>query len=122
MHEVADLRADTFVGDLSDAGMSKQDSLNSGFRGETRTDAAHRVLQLTSERLVKDLTEVVGQGAIEHGFVLLGGTPEMDTTAREALSESFDGRVLIDRSLHVKMREAEVRNAVGDVVSELTKS
>jgi hypothetical protein len=121
MHEVADLRADTFVGDLSDAGMSKRNSLNSGFRGEMRTDAAHRVLQLNSERLVKDLTEVVGQGAGEHGFVLLGGTPEMEAAASEALPKSFDGHVLIDRSLHVEMREAEVRNAVGDVASELAK-
>ena len=121
LDEVADLRADTFVGDLSDSGMSKRSSLSSGLRGETRTDAAHRVLQLASERLVKDLAAVVERGAGEHGFVLLGGTPEMERAAQEALPKSFGGRVLIDRSLHLDMREAEVRKAVGDAASELTK-
>ena len=121
VEEVADLRADTFVGDLSDSGMSKRSSLSSGLRGETRTDAAHRVLQLASERLVKDLAGVVGQVAGEHGFVLLGGTPEMETVAQEALPKSFHGRAVIERSLHLEMPEAEVREAVGDAASELTK-
>lgn len=121
VHEVADLRADTFVGDLSDSGMSKRSSVNSGLRGETRTDAANRVLEVASGRLVKDLAGVVEQGAGENGFVLLGGAPEMEIAAQEALPKSFGGRVLIDRSLHLEMREAEVRKAVGDAASELTK-
>ena len=121
VEEVADLRADTFVGDLSDSGMSKRSSLSSGLRGETRTDAAHRVLQLASERLVKDLAGVVAQVAGERGFVLLGGTPEMETVAQEALPKSFGGRVVIERSLHLEMPDAEVREAVGNAASELTK-
>ena len=121
VEEVDDLRADTFVGDLSDSGSQQSRSGEHRLGGESRTDTAQRLLHVASERLVKQLSKVVAQRAGDHGFVVLGGTLEMETWARDALPKGFGGRVLIEPSLHVEMREVEVRKAVGDAASELTK-
>jgi hypothetical protein len=119
--EVDDLRADTFVGDLTDSGVSKRATTISGTVGETSTDQGQRFLEVASERMVKELIQVVSKRAGDHGFVVLGGTHEMETWIQDALPKSLDARVIIDASLHVEMREAELRRAVGNAASELTK-
>ena len=121
VQEVDDLRADTFMGDLSDVGTSKRGSTSSGQRGETSTDAVHRALEVQSARLVKEVAKVVAHRAGDHGFVVLGGTNEMENWVQGELPKSFEDRTIIDPALHIEMREAEVRRAVGDAASELTK-
>ena len=73
VEEVADLRADTFVGDLSDSGMSKRSSLSSGLRGETRTDAAQRVLRLAIGKIGKGSRRGGGAGRWRTRLCALGG-------------------------------------------------
>lgn len=121
MNELDDLRADTFMGDLTDAGASKRATHVTGQRGVTSTDAANRFLDVASQRMVSELVKVVAHRAGDHGFVVLGGTTEMETWVRAELPKQFEHRVIIDRALHVEMREAEVRRAVGAAASELTK-
>src|SRR5262249_48245075 len=74
-----------------------------------------------SERMVKELVEVVEHLAGDHGFVVVGGTIEMQTWVRDALPKEFDERVAVDSALYVDMREAELRRAVGGTASDLTK-
>ena len=119
--EVDDLRADTFVGDLTDVGQSKRATTTTGRGGETSTDAGQRALEVASERMVKELVHVIAQRAGDHGFVVLGGTPEMETWVQDALPKSLDERSIVDTSLYLEMREAELRRAVGGSASELTK-
>ena len=121
VQEVDDLRADTFMGDLTDVGMSKRSTVVTDQRGETSTDAGQRALEVAAQRMVKELSKVIAQRAGDHGFVVLGGTRGMETWVRDALPKSFEDRVMIDAALHVDMRETEVRRSVGDSASELTR-
>lgn len=121
VRETDDLRADTFVGDLTDSGASNRGAVVTGQRGETSTDAGRRYLQVAAERLVKELARVVAQRAGDHGFVVVGGTAEMETWLRDALPRGLDGRVSIEPSLQVEMTESEVREAVGASASEFTR-
>jgi hypothetical protein len=121
VHEVEDLRADTFVGDLTDVGVSKRSAVRTGLRGETSTDAGQRVLEVAAQRMVKELVKEVVRHAGDHGFVVVGGTPEMSAWVRDDLPKHLGGRVLIDPSLHIGMRDVEVRQAVGAAASEMTK-
>ena len=121
VQEIDDLRADTFVGDMSDVGASKRSAVRSGLRGETSTDAAQRTLEVASERMVKDVVKEVVHRAGDHGFVVVGGAPEMSAWVRDALPKHLEGRVLVDPSLQVEMRQVEVRQGAGAAASELTK-
>ena len=120
VREIDDLRADTFVGDLTDVGQSKRGAVTTGTRGETSTDAGQRYHQVATQRMVKEVARVVAQRAGDHGFVVVGGT-EQDKGLRDALPKSFDGRVMVGPSLELQMTAAQVRSTVGDWASELTK-
>jgi peptide subunit release factor 1 (eRF1) len=121
VEETSDLRADTFLGDLSDVGVGKRSVSHTGVRGETSTDQAQRILEASSERLLKDLVGVLSAKAGGHGFLVIGGPPEMVRHASEALPRSLGARVLEQPSLHLDMRESEIRIAAEEAASELTK-
>ena len=71
--------------------------------------------------MVKDLAEAVEHHAGDHGFVVIGGTVEMQNRVRDALPKTLEDRIAVDPSLYVEMRDAELRRAVGNTASELTK-
>jgi hypothetical protein len=121
VRETDDLRSDTFAGDLTDVGSSNRSYVSTGFRGETSTDAGQRYHEVATQRHLKSIAEVVAKRAGDHGFVVAGGAAEVDKWLRDALPKSFDGRVMVEPSLELKMTEAEVRAAVGDSASALTQ-
>jgi len=121
VRETDDLRADTFQGDLTDIGASKRGTTVTGQRGVTSTDAGQRYHAVATERMLKELAGMVVQRAGDHGFVVVGGTPEMEKWLKDALPKSLDGRVLVEPSLELEMTAAEVREAVGDSASALTQ-
>jgi hypothetical protein len=120
VRETEDLRADTFQGDLTDLGGTKRATTVTGHRGTTATDAGQRYHDVASERMVKEVAGVAAQRAGDHGFVVLGGTPEMEKWLRSALPKSLEGRVLVEPALELEMTAAEVREAVGASATELT--
>lgn len=120
--EIGDRVADTFMGDLTDTGTSKRSATSTGQRGETSTDAAQRYLEVAADRMIKDLAREVAEQAGDHGFVVIGGTTEMEQRLRATLPKSLDGRVMVEPSLGVEMRESALRKAVGDAATELTRS
>lgn len=121
LEEREDLRADTFLGDLSDVNISKRASKSSGVRGKTGTDAAQRLLEVGSRRmrahLVERLTEIAG----DEGFVVVGGTPEAVSSVAGGLPGSLEARILERPSLHLEMSEAEVREAAEAAASTLSR-
>ncbi|MFP3948725.1 MAG: hypothetical protein ACOC8K_06060 [Gemmatimonadota bacterium] len=119
--EPESLRADTFIGDLTDVNSSKRASTHTGTRGETGTDAAQRALEVTSERMRKKLMEVVSELVGDKGLVVIGGTPEMVSAASSSVPKAMQGRVAERPSLHVEMSTAEVKEAVEGAASELTR-
>jgi hypothetical protein len=121
MVEPVDLRADTFLGDLSDVNMQKRGTRTTGIRGESGTDVAKRLHDVEAERMLKQLTDVVTDQAGNHGFVVLGGTPEIVAAAAKGLPKAMNGRVLERLSLHLEMSAAEVKEATQQAASELTR-
>ncbi|MGD2069594.1 MAG: hypothetical protein PVI57_13040 [Gemmatimonadota bacterium] len=121
VREVTDLRADTFLGDLSDVGVRKRSVNNTGVRGETSTDQAQRILEVSSERMLKELVKVVVERVGDHGFLVIGGTPETVKHASDAVPRSMGERVLERPSLYLGMSDAEVKSAAEEAASELTQ-
>lgn len=119
--EPADLRADTFMGDLSDIGQPKRATNRSGVRGKTSTDAAQTFLAVGEERMLKELMDVVAEKVGDHGFLVLGGTSAAVSAAMRKLPNGIRDRTLERPSLHVEMKEDEVRGAAEEAASELTQ-
>ncbi|MDX1566319.1 MAG: hypothetical protein R3223_00865 [Longimicrobiales bacterium] len=119
--EPESLRADTFIGDLTDVNISKRAATHTGTRGETGTDAAQRALEVTSERMRKKLMEVVTELVGDKGLLIIGGTPEMVSAAASSVPRAMEGRVAERPSLHLEMTTAEVKEAVETAASELTQ-
>lgn len=121
VHEVEDLRADTDVGDLSDVGMRKRAGRETGVRGETSTDQAQRILEVSSERMLKRLVGALVDRVGDDGFLVLGGTPEMVRHASEAVPETLSGRVEEVPSLHLDLNASQVKEAAEKAASEITR-
>ncbi len=122
VEEVRDLRADTFLGDLSDVGTQKRPTHRSGIRGKTSTDAAQTFLGVGSERMLKELMEtVVPEEAGDHGLVVVGGTPEMVSAAAQKAPKAVAGRLVERPSLHVEMQKTEIKEAAEEAASQATR-
>ena len=119
--EVADLRADTFMGDLFDPASSRRASQHSGSRGETATDAAQKYLAVGTERMLKEVKDLVSDRAGPEGFILLGGDQEALATLRPLMPSSMDSRIFENSSLWLEMSLAEVKAATAEAASALSK-
>ena len=119
--EVADLRSDTYVGDLYDPAASRRASMHSGSRGETATDAAQRYLEAGTERMLKEVKELVTDLAGSDGFVLLGGEQEALASLKRLLPGSMERRLLENESLWLEMSPAEVKAATAEGASALSR-
>jgi peptide subunit release factor 1 (eRF1) len=119
MRELDGLRADTFVGDLTDVGMRKSPTRSSGTRGETSTDQAQRILGVAADRMVKHVAEVVAERSGDEGLVIVGGPTTALGRIVSALPDRLRARVAERTSLHMDMTLAEVlreaRAAAGDL-------
>jgi len=118
--EVADLRADTYIGDISESAASPRAGKTSGSRGETGTDTAQRLLEVGTERMLKETKELVTDHANWDGFVLLGGEHETVAALRPMLSGLKESRILENSSLFVDMTLAEVKEATREGASALS--
>jgi len=121
VREVADLRSDTFLGDLSESASSGRASKHSGTRGVTATDAAQKYLGAGTERMLREVKELVCDLAGSDGFILLGGNHEALATLRPMMSGSMDARVQENSSLWLEMSLAEVKAATAEAASALSK-
>jgi len=119
--EVADLRADTFLGDISESATSRRASKHSGSRGETGTDAAQKLLDVGTERMLKEVRELVTDQAGVDGFVLLGGTQEALAAFRPLMTGVKDSRIFENHSLWLEMTAAEVKSATAEAASALSR-
>lgn len=116
----ADLHIDTFVGDLTDANTAKRPATHTGIRGATGTDTAQRILEVGTERMIKDLLETVADAAGERGFVVLGGTPEIVGTLSHKLPRKLRDRSIERPTLHMDMTDAEVQTVTEEAATALT--
>ncbi len=121
VNELVDLRSDTFLGDLTDEASRKMASTHSGTRGKTASDAARRYLEVATERMLKEVRDLVCELACEDGFVLLGGTPEALAALRAMMPKAMDRRILENGSLWVEMSLPEVKTATAEGASALSR-
>ena len=121
VNEILDLRSDTFMGDLSDVASHQHSSTHSGGRGQTATDAAQRYLEVGTERLLKEVKELVCDLAGDDGFVLLGGDQEALSGLRPLMPQGMERRILENSSLRLEMTLPEVKAASAEAASVLAK-
>lgn len=122
VEEHTDLRADTFLGDLTDVTMPKRAATSSGMRGKTGTDAAQKFLEVGSERMRARLVEVLAEKLGDQGFLVIGGTPEAVSALAQQVPRGLADRVAERPSLYLDMSAAEVRDAAEEAASELSRS
>lgn len=119
--EVVDLRADTFMGDLSESASSRRASKTSGSRGQTATDAAQKILEVGTERMMKEVKELVVDLAAGDGFILLGGDQEALSILRPMMGTGMDSRIYENPSLWLEMSPVEVKAATREGASALSR-
>jgi hypothetical protein len=120
IEEVLDLVADRDFGDLSDSATSKRAGTHSGSRGETGTDVARRLKDLSAARMQTELLDELEKLTGREGFLVLGGTTEV-VTALIREGDRFGSRWIERPSMHLAMSEAEVRDEIEEAASELTR-
>jgi len=118
--EHEDLSADVDFGDLGETASSKRGTGQSGSRGETGADAGQRALEVSASRMQSRLVEIVSSLAGRDGFLVVGGTTE-SVSAVMKQATSFEGRMLEQPSMHLDMTQAEVKDAMEDAASNLTR-
>jgi hypothetical protein len=121
IREVTDLRADTFLGDLSDTSAPQRVSGHSGTRGEPASEAARRSLEEGTTRMLKRVRDVCCQMVEPDGFLMLGGSQEAVAMLGPLIPRSLERRVWEDSSLYVEMSLAEVKEATREGASLLSK-
>ena len=119
--ELEDCRADMFIGDVTDVNVSKRAVGHTGVRGETSTDAARRILAHSSERMLKHAIGIVSERSEPHCFLVLGGATDIVVRAKEELPKDLQGRTVEASSLYVDIGDAELRDAVEQAASALTR-
>ncbi len=120
LEESRGFHADTFVGDLSDAHTGKRPTTRSGVRGQTSSDAAQRYLEVGWEHMVKSAMDEAVRQAGDHGFLIVGGTPERVSAAAALAPKGLDGQVRECPSLHVDMTAHELQAAIEEIATEMT--
>lgn len=118
--EHEEVTADLDFGDLSESGSSRRAGGHTGSRGETGTDAGQRSLDGSAAQLQARVLDVARGLAGSDGFLILGGTPEV-VAALARHTESLDGRTLERPSMHLGMTVAEVKAAIEESASELSR-
>lgn len=120
VEEVVDMIADRDFGDLTDAVSSKRGGRFSGTRGATGTDTARRLADRSAARLQSELLDKISSLAGEDGFVVFGGTSEVEAAlARQA--GRFGDRWIVRPALHLGVTEAEAKEEIEAAASEVTR-
>jgi hypothetical protein len=119
--ELHDVRADTFMGDINDVGMSKRPASHTGVRGETSTDTAQRVLDNIVERMLKYVLEILNGLTDPHCFLVIGGTNETAARLFELLPKHLLPRAVQAPALYLEVGNAELKGIVEQAASELTR-
>jgi hypothetical protein len=119
--ELEDCRADTFMGDLTDVGVSKRAASRSGVRGETSTDAGQRALDVSAQRMVKHAVDVAAGLAGSDAFLVLGGVTEAVARAEQELPRPLQARTTHAPQLYLEIGDAELEGVVERAASELTR-
>jgi hypothetical protein len=119
--ELEDCRADTFMGDMTDVGMSKRAMSHTGVRGETSTDAGKRALDISFDRMLKYLVDVTTGLVGTQAFLVLGGATETVARAWPEFPKHLRARMIEVPGLYVDIGAAELKQLVERAASQLTK-
>ena len=120
VEEKFDLVADRDFGDLADSVSSTRAGRYSGARGETGTQTAQRLRERSAARMQVEILDALEELVGTDGFVVFGGPIEVVTAlARQA--DRFGSRFLEVPSMSMLMSTAEVKVAIEEAASELTR-
>lgn len=114
------IEAEGAEGDRPSAGAAKRPSSHTGARGESRVDAARRIEEVSTQRMLREVLDAVsGPGTERHLFVL-GGNGETVAALIEGLPERARDRAAGIPGLRVDATLAEVKEAVEEAASALS--
>jgi hypothetical protein len=107
--------------DIADYNTSKRASTHTGTRGETGTDVAQRLQEAHTDRMLKQVAELIPAEAGGDGFVVIGGPHEVISSTVSRLHKSMNGRVHEDVTLNFDMSVADIRKATEQAASKLSE-
>jgi hypothetical protein len=118
--EHIDLMAEGLPDDVLDVNVSKRAATHSGVRGKTSTDTARASQAKNAARMHARLVELIEENAGKEGFVVVGGPAAVVASVAQQASHLAE-RLLERPSLHLGMSESEVKIAVEEAASELSR-
>lgn len=114
------LWADSVIADGASAGASKRATNRSGTRGEPRSDAARRIGEVASRRMLREVLDTLS-GPVDAGHLLvLAGNAETTAALLRALPERARERTIDVAGVPVEASLAEVKEAVEAAASALS--
>ncbi|MGH7500236.1 MAG: hypothetical protein ACREL7_00625 [Longimicrobiales bacterium] len=121
LRDLRELIAEGVTADIADFNASKRASTHTGTRGETGTDVAQRLQDVHTDRMVKQLADLISEEAGPEGFVVIGGTHEMIAATTSRLHKSMAGRVHEESSLSFDLSIPDVRKLTEMAASRLSE-
>ena len=118
LEETVDLRAHDYIDDLTDRNMSKRGGRFSGVRGETATDAADRMLEVETEKLLGTVADQVLEADGDAVVVIGGASGTGNALLRKLLDRGVSAT--LRPGLQVPMSLAELRTAIESAAGEIT--
>lgn len=120
LSEIRRIDADLPASDGSAAGSSSRAGARSGARGESRSDAAQRVENTATQRMLREVETVVSSAAGDGHLVVLGGNSDTTASILRALSERVKERTIELSGITADSPNAELRTAIESAASALS--
>jgi len=120
MKEERVLWADSVIADSASAGSSARAATHSGMRGEPRADAARRIGEVATQRMLREVLDALS-GPMEGGHLLvLAGNAETTAALLQALPERVRERTIDVPGVPVDASPARLKEAVEAAASILS--
>ncbi len=114
------IRSDAALPDSLSAGSSKRASTHSGARGEPRGDALRRNEEVSTQRMVRDVVELVTELASSGHLLVLAGSSETSAAVLKALPQRVRDRTIELTGISADATIAELAPEIDAAASALS--
>jgi hypothetical protein len=121
LHDRGALHAHAASGPVSHMGDAPAPGFHAGTRGTTGTDAAERARLVGRARMLDELAERLVEVAGPHGWIVVGGIPEVAAAAVERLPDAARGRARALAGLDVHATPAQVAGRAAEETTRLRR-
>ncbi len=121
LEELGSIEAEAVIGPVSHMGDAPRQGFHVGKRGTAGADEADRAFRTAKEKMYRELEERLLKLADNDSWIVVGGTSEACSDIENLVPARLKERVLVNQSLHMKSRQAELSEAAKTGASELRK-